>query len=443
MVLNKMKDIESLNSIDAIILAGGKATRMGGTDKAVLEISGKQVIQHIAGTLKKIFNNIIVVTNTGKRYDIGPAIYTHDEIPYLGPLGGILAGIKSSSSNHSFVVACDMPFIDARLIENMYSQIDDNDIVVSSYNGKIEPLFGFYSKNCIEPIEQGLNKNVRKIVDIFPMVRTLIIEAEDKKSFFNINDAKSLEMASKLNAKNKKKQPIERIVSINVNNKEIAKIHCSPYNLDELAVGFLLNDGLVDNFKNIKDVSSDDKKLTVNVTVSNSAGLNTPDTDVIRRTSGCGSVTRLFKREEILPLKKNKTSSAATLDIEKIPLLMKEMLKSSKLYASTGGVHCSALVSLDNELIVVREDIGRHNTFDKLVGYIALNNLNPQNLAVLTTGRVSFEMMYKMILAQIPVVASLTAATDMAVDLAKEFGVRIIGYVRGSSYTVYTPEEGV
>lgn len=439
-----MQNIERLSSIDAIILAGGKATRMGGTDKATLEISGKQVIRHIAETLEKMFNKIIVVTNTDKTYDIGPAIYTHDEIPYLGPLGGILAGIKSSASNHCFVVACDMPFINARLIKDMYNKIADNDIVVSSYSGKIEPLFGFYSKNCIEPIQAGLETNIRKIVDIFPMVKTLIIETEDKRSFFNINDTKSLEAANELDTKtHKKKQPLERIVSINVNDKEIAKIHCSPYNLDELAVGFLLNDGLVDSFKNIKNISSDDKKLIVNVNVSNSGSFNGASSDVVRRTSGCGSVTRLFKREEILPLKKKHGNNIPTPNIRKISIYMKEMMKSSKLYSSTGGVHCSALASLDNGLIAVREDIGRHNTFDKLVGHIALNNLNPQNLAVLTTGRISFEMMYKIILAQIPIVASLTAATDMAVDLAKEFKVRIIGYVRGSSYTVYTEEEGV
>lgn len=240
-----------------------------------------------------------------------------------------------------------------------------------------------------------------------------------------------------------KELPLERIVSIRANSKEIAKIHCSPYNLDELAVGFLLNDGLVDSFKNIKEVSADDKKLIVDISINGSVGFDVHDNNVIHRTSGCGSVTRLFERDEILPLRKNHDSNAATPDIQKIPMLMKEMLKNSELYALTGGVHCSALASLSNGLITLREDIGRHNTFDKLIGHIALNNLSPQGLAVLTTGRVSFEMMYKIILAQIPVVASLTAATDMAVDLAKEFGVCVMGYVRGSSYTLYTPEKGV
>lgn len=190
--------MESLNNINAVILAGGKASRMGGTDKASIDLGGRQIIQRVAETLRKVFDELIIVTNTNQVYDIGPAKYTSDDIPYLGPLGGILAGLKAAGSDYCFVTACDMPFSHDELIVKMASNLEGHDIVVPAYEGKIEPLFGFYSSKCIAVIQESLAGNVRKVVDIYPQMSTLIIKAEADKPFFNVNDVRSLNVASKL-----------------------------------------------------------------------------------------------------------------------------------------------------------------------------------------------------------------------------------------------------
>lgn len=190
--------MNSLKDMNAVILAGGKATRMGGTDKASVDLGGLQIIQHISRTLKEVFDKLIIVTNTNQTYDIGPAKYTSDEIPFLGPLGGILAGLKASDSKYSFITACDMPFLNKEIILTMASYLDSHEIVVPAYKGKIEPLFGFYSSNCIDIIEQSLDQGIRKVVDIYPLTKTLIIKAQADKPFFNVNDVQSLNKATRL-----------------------------------------------------------------------------------------------------------------------------------------------------------------------------------------------------------------------------------------------------
>lgn len=190
--------MENLKEINAIILAGGKASRMGGTDKASIDLSGKQIIQHVAHSLRQVFQKLIVVTNTNQVYDIGEAVYTSDEVPYLGPLGGILAGLKAADSKYCFVTACDMPFLNQELIVTMGNHVNSNDIIVPAYKGKIEPLFGYYSINCIDVIEESLDNGVRKVVDLYSMVKTLIVKAQADKPFFNVNDMKSLNTATRL-----------------------------------------------------------------------------------------------------------------------------------------------------------------------------------------------------------------------------------------------------
>lgn len=231
----------------------------------------------------------------------------------------------------------------------------------------------------------------------------------------------------------KTKAPKERIVTIYLNRQEVAKLHCSPYHLDELAIGFLINDGFVDSYGDISSVDADERSLTVSIGASS---VNSIDGGTVHRASGCGAASRLFKSNFA---NRNTAPGAICLGLN-VNKMMKEMLKATKLYSETGGVHCSALTD-GNAVVAVREDIGRHNTFDKLIGYAALNSLDPAKLMVVTTGRISYEMMYKIALAGFPQVGSLTAATDLATDLAKELGIIVFGYVRGASYTIYNLPE--
>ena len=189
----------------AIILAGGKSSRMG-TDKAFLKIGNQPLIKRQIGLLRKLFKKIIIVTNTLPKYRGYKGIkIIPDIIPHRGPLGGIYSGLIASRSFYNFVVACDMPFLNIELLRHMLSRIKGYDVIVARYKGEIEPLSAIYSKDCIRPIKEQLDKNNLKIRDLFKKVKVKVIkESEVIKfdsqafSFLNINTLDEYQKYKKL-----------------------------------------------------------------------------------------------------------------------------------------------------------------------------------------------------------------------------------------------------
>lgn len=166
----------------AIILAGGKSRRMG-SNKAFLRYDKKTFIEHQIARLRTIFDEIIISAND-------PGIYAHlnlpvvsDIVPEKGPLGGICAGLIRAASHHAFVVACDMPFVDEKVILYLKEQIDDYDAVVPQTSRGLEPLHAFYSRNCIQPIRRCLDEGRLRIVDFLAEVKVRIVPEQELKGF--------------------------------------------------------------------------------------------------------------------------------------------------------------------------------------------------------------------------------------------------------------------
>ena len=167
-----------IENITGIILAGGKSRRIG-TNKALLKISNKTMIEEVFVKFKDIFKEIIVVANEVERFDFLGTKVIPDIIPSKGPLGGIYTGLVKSNNFLNFIVACDMPFLDQNIVKYMLEVSGDNDIVVAHYNDRFQPLCALYSKNCIKPIENQLKTNNLKISDFFRHVKVKTIsEAE-------------------------------------------------------------------------------------------------------------------------------------------------------------------------------------------------------------------------------------------------------------------------
>ncbi len=139
----------------ALILCGGKSTRMG-RPKAFLPYRGTLMITHIVDLVRQLFSEVLLVTNEPELYDGLQIDTVRDIIPHRGPLGGILSGLMIASYNHSFVIACDMPFIDSKLITEMVKKGHKSDILVLMHDRGIEPLIGIYSKSCITALEESL-----------------------------------------------------------------------------------------------------------------------------------------------------------------------------------------------------------------------------------------------------------------------------------------------
>jgi len=190
--------------ISCIVLAGGESKRLG-TDKAFLKIGNQILIEGIVEKMAQIGDEVIIVTNSPQRYGHLAARLVGDIYPGTGVLGGLYSGLRAAHSEYGLVVACDMPFLDLRLLRYMILLSPGHDVVIPRVGGLTEPLHAIYSKECLQPIERLLSAGGFKIIGFFPEVRVRYVEEEEIKlfdsqcfSFFNINILEDLEKARSL-----------------------------------------------------------------------------------------------------------------------------------------------------------------------------------------------------------------------------------------------------
>ena len=177
----------------AVILAGGKSSRMG-SNKAFLKLKGKTFIERQIDLLREMFDEIFISANTPSEYEYLNLPVFKDIYPEKGPLGGIYTSLVNSSSANTFMLACDMPFVESGLIKYLKELTKEYDVVVPKSERGLEPLHAFYSKNCIDPIKKELDGNNLRIISFFPHVKVKIVELESltspdsfKNSIKNLN----------------------------------------------------------------------------------------------------------------------------------------------------------------------------------------------------------------------------------------------------------------
>ncbi len=173
---------QSQEKISGVILSGGHSNRMK-ADKAFLIIDGVPIIEIIISTLRSIFKEIIIISNLPDKYLYLNAKVFEDLISEKGPLGGIYTALKVSNNFYNFIVACDMPFINEYLIDYMIKNIHNYDIVILEQNGKLEPLFAIYSKNCLPYIEKELSEGSLKVTNFFKNMDVKIIKEREIPKF--------------------------------------------------------------------------------------------------------------------------------------------------------------------------------------------------------------------------------------------------------------------
>ena len=184
----------------AVVLAGGKSSRMG-FDKSTMVLQNKKLIESTIKKLDSLFDDIIIsVDSIEKKSEFNHDNIAVDEVKGVGPLGGMISALEMAQSDKLFVIPCDMPVIDTKYISFMMKYMDDNEIILSEKNGYFEPFPGFYSKSLIPRIEELINQNRRSIRAIFECSRTKVIsESEWKKLgfseeiFTNLNTTQDVE----------------------------------------------------------------------------------------------------------------------------------------------------------------------------------------------------------------------------------------------------------
>ncbi len=203
---------------------------------------------------------------------------------------------------------------------------------------------------------------------------------------------------------------------------------CSPNDHRELAIGFLYNGGLIESYKDVEEMIEKEDYIDIR--------LNRQIKEDLKqiRTSGCLGMG-VDSGCTILPNSEN-----ATISAEEVLNLSERLNRYSGLFRETGGVHASlAMLSDGSELFY--EDIGRHNTFDKLAGAVLLQGKTLEKAIVMTTGRISSEMVMKSARNKVSVLISRSASTDMAIQLAMHYKIVLIGFARGDRFNQYTLKE--
>ncbi len=225
----------------------------------------------------------------------------------------------------------------------------------------------------------------------------------------------------------------EGLLRIHVNGQELATVMCTPRAVDELALGFLRAEGLIRSLDDVRRVVVCPSRRCVEVWLHDTA-VALPTRRIV--TSGCGGgVTFDDLSAPIAPL-----NTHTRLAPEQVFARMRDLYHAADLYAATQGIHTAAL-SDGERLLLVAEDVGRHNTVDRLWGQALQQDVATAGRLLLTTGRISSEMLRKAAKMGVPVVISRTSATSLSVALGRAWNVTVIGYVRRNSLRVYSAPE--
>tara|TARA_B100002051_G_C16577302_1_gene555760 strand:- start:44 stop:883 length:840 start_codon:yes stop_codon:yes gene_type:complete len=265
-----------------------------------------------------------------------------------------------------------------------------------------------------------------------------------KNKFENIEDLISIEEPLEISLKYKEKKSwLTKSLSITMR---------TPGHDKDLVRGFLFNEQIIQNIKDIKSIESYGEKVgqyniqnKILITLNNSDNVNISK---IKRdfltNSSCG-VCGKSSLDALEIIKKDKTpklNPKLTKDIIiKSPSILK---KNQSEFSKTGGIHASGLFSSDGNLISLREDVGRHNALDKMIGDSLLKNiLKPNDQFITCSGRLNFELVQKVLMTNIGLMIGVGAPTSLAIDLANKFDMTLIGFVKEDSFNIYTNNQKV
>ena len=452
-------------TFDAALIAGGRSARFG-EDKAFLDWNGLPLYARqlqVLASLKP--QNIFLSANRDQPFPnvLEGVRVVLDEVQDAGPIGGLVRVFEQSGADYILVLGVDLPCMSPAFLESM---LDKRGGVVPKNESYWEPLAAIYPREeMLRLFQAAIERGERKLQDILDaafgegIFDVIEIGAADKDYFRNLNTKNDLDALSpsvfdqrieiarhRVGASGKREQDFvaaEEPLEIRVNDESVAVVMRTPGYDEELAVGFLLTEGLL---------SSPDEVLEI---------VHCPDVD----PQGLGNTLdiRVLGEPDLGDLTRHVFTSSscgvcgkATIDavflqfppVETVPELSPEFLlslpeklrESQKTFDRTGGLHASALFDDQGELLLLREDVGRHNALDKVIGRAFLDRIDLSATVLLVSGRISFELMQKALSARIPAVAGISAPSSLAVRLARESGQFLAGFLREKSFNVYSGE---
>ncbi|MBE6032571.1 MAG: formate dehydrogenase accessory sulfurtransferase FdhD [Clostridiales bacterium] len=219
----------------------------------------------------------------------------------------------------------------------------------------------------------------------------------------------------------------EKPVKIFVNNEEMGRVVCSPWSLEEMAAGYLCAEGVLDSFADLEELTITEDGSAAYAKVPGFPG---------------GAAGRKAMQETIEKKLSKVNESPLTISVETVFHLADQLENGSDLFKNTGGVHGAALAQ-NGEILQFMVDIGRHNALDKLTGWCCLNRIPMEDKAVVFSGRVPSEIIYKVAKMECPLIIARSAPTSLALELADKLGITVIAFARDRIFNLYTHPERI
>lgn len=452
----------------AALLAGGKSVRMG-TDKALIRWMGDDLWRHQLTKIQELEPSRVLLSYRAEQGLLpGPGVdLLLDPVDIdEGPLGAVARCLRLVGQP-LLVLAVDLPAMTSEFLrERLLAGFDGTKGLVFRTSHGFEPLAALYTPALLPLLEEalaagklGLQAVIAQAVDA-GLMSVVQVRWQDQTFFRNANTPEDLAriaddaFATPVRVKRMQRgsEPVsqddvvarEEPLEIRVEGRSVAVVMRTPGHDRELAAGFLVSEGVVQKARDILEISqcpsTGNKKGNIVEVLLGGAVVNWDSlTRHVFSASSCGlcgktSIDSVFQR-----------FPTVTAEWQIAPYLLwtlADKLKTTQAtFSKTGGLHACALFDLEGNLVAAREDVGRHNALDKVLGYGLLNNLLPFNNHVLfLSGRVSFEMMQKALAGGVPLVAAISAPSSLAVEFAEESNQTLVGFVREPTLNVYAHE---
>lgn len=233
---------------------------------------------------------------------------------------------------------------------------------------------------------------------------------------------------------------VEAPVTIYLNGSELVTLLCTPEKLEQLALGFLRSEGLINDTGDIQSVRVREEEGLVEVELVSDSNLVEKLYGKRTITSGCGKGTVFFSALD--SLRSKPLTGSLRVKADQLGCLMQSLQQKAQLYRATGGVHSAALADSD-EIIFFCEDIGRHNAIDKIVGQCLQEGITTEDKIIVCSGRLSSEILLKAAKLKIQLLLSRAAPTSLCLELADNLNITLVGFARGSRLNVYTHRERI
>ncbi len=449
----------------AALLAGGRSVRMG-TDKALIPWQGEELWRHQLKKLQELEpSNILLSCRTEQDLVPGGNIEVVPDPPGAdeGPLGGILRCLQHTRGP-LLAMAVDLPaitsdFLRERLLEGfdgargrVFRSPHGFEPLVALYTPAMQPLLeqalqaGHLRMKSV--IEQAVGAGLMLAIDVRPQEEPLLRNVNTPADLDRIaQDAFATPVRPTRVRRGSAPEVQDDVVAreepleIRVEGRSVAVVMRTPGHDRELAAGFLVSEGVVQRPRDILEISQcpstgNSRGNVVEVLLGGAV----VDWDSLTRhvfsASSCGlcgktSIDSVFQR--FAPVR-----TEWQVEPSLLWSLAEKLRGSQATFSRTGGLHACALFDLEGSLMAVREDVGRHNALDKLLGHGLLNNLLPFDKHILfLSGRVSFEMMQKALAGGVALVAAISAPTSLAVEFAEQSNQTLAGFVREPTLNIY------